>query len=199
VDGSAQGSPPVSDRVWTPPNVLSMLRLVVVPIFLWLILSHHDGWAVVVLTLSGVSDYFDGKIARKYNLVSRVGQLLDPLADRLYILSTLFGLAWREIIPWWLVAILVSREVFGTVLLMVVRHYGYRALPVHFIGKAATFCLLWAFPLILLGQGDSVVATAALTSGWAFAWWGTALYWVAGVMYAVQTRDVVRAAKAAGR
>jgi cardiolipin synthase (CMP-forming) len=199
VDGSAQGSPPVSDRVWTPPNVLSMLRLVVVPLFLWLILSKHDGWAVVVLTLSGVSDYFDGKIARKYNLVSRVGQLLDPLADRLYILSTLFGLAWREIIPWWLVAILVSREVLGTVLLMVVRHYGHRALPVHFIGKAATFCLLWAFPLILLGQGDSELATAALTSGWAFAWWGTALYWVAGVMYAVQTRDVVRAAKAAGR
>jgi cardiolipin synthase len=176
-----------------------MLRLVVVPIFLWLILNHYDGWAVVVLTLSGVSDYFDGKIARKYNMVTRVGQLLDPLADRLYILSTLFGLAWREIIPWWLVAILVSREVFGTVLLMVVRHYGYRALPVHFIGKAATFCLLWAFPLILLGQGDTVVATAALTSGWAFAWWGTALYWVAGVMYAVQTRDVVRAARAAGR
>ena len=199
MDGSAQGSPPVSDRVWTPPNILSMLRLVVVPIFLWLILSNHDGWAVVVLTLSGVSDYFDGKIARKYNLVSRVGQLLDPLADRLYILSTLFGLAWREIIPWWLVAILVTREVFGTVLLMIVRHYGYRALPVHFIGKAATFCLLWAFPLILLGQGDTVVATAALTSGWAFAWWGTALYWVAGVMYAVQTRDVVRAARAARR
>ena len=199
MDGSAQGSPPVSDRVWTPPNILSMLRLVVVPIFLWLILSNHDGWAVVVLTLSGVSDYFDGKIARKYNMVSRVGQLLDPLADRLYILSTLFGLAWREIIPWWLVAILVGREVFGTVLLMVVRHYGYRALPVHFIGKAATFCLLWAFPLILLGQGDTVVATAALTSGWAFAWWGTALYWVAGVMYAVQTRDVVRAARAARR
>lgn len=199
MDGSAQGSPPVSDRVWTPPNILSMLRLVVVPIFLWLILSNHDGWAVVVLTLSGVSDYFDGKIARKYNMVSRVGQLLDPLADRLYILSTLFGLAWREIIPWWLVAILVGREVFGTVLLMVVRHYGYRALPVHFIGKAATFCLLWAFPLILLGQGDTVGATAALTSGWAFAWWGTALYWVAGVMYAVQTRDVVRAARASRR
>jgi cardiolipin synthase len=199
VDGSAHGSPPVSDRVWTPPNVLSMLRIVVVPIFLWLILSGHDGWAVVVLTLSGVSDYFDGKIARRYNMVSRVGQLLDPLADRLYILSTLFGLAWREIIPWWLLAILVGREVFGTVLLMIVRHYGYRALPVHFIGKAATFCLLWAFPLILLGQGDSVLATAAVTSGWAFAWWGTALYWVAGVMYAVQTRDVVRAAKTAGR
>lgn len=196
VDGSAQG-PSVSDRVWTPPNVLSMLRLVGVPLFLWLILTHHDGWAVVVLTLSGVSDYLDGKIARHYNLVSHVGQLLDPLADRLYILTTLFGLAWRDIIPWWLVAILVSREVFGTGLLLVVRHYGYRALPVHFIGKAATFNLLWAFPLILLGQGDSMLSAVALPIGWAFAWWGTALYWVAGVMYAVQTRDVVRAAKAA--
>ena len=199
VDRSAQGSPPVSDRIWTPPNVLSMLRLVVVPVFLWLILTHHDGWAVVVLTLSGISDYFDGKIARKYNLVTRFGQVLDPVADRLYILSTLFGLAWREIIPWWLVAILVSREVFGTALLMVVRHHGYRALPVHFVGKAATFDLLYAFPLILLGQGDTAFAAAALPIGWAFAWWGTALYWVAGVMYAIQTRDVVRTAKAAGR
>ncbi len=197
MDASAQGDSPVSDRVMTPPNVLSMLRLACVPIFLWLILTYQDGWALVVLTLSGVSDYLDGKIARHYNLVTRVGQLLDPLADRLYILSTLLGLAWREIIPWWLVAILVAREVFGTALLMVVRHFGYRALPVHFIGKAATFDLLFAFPLILLGQGDSVLSTVVLPIGWAFAWWGTVLYWVAGVMYAVQTRDIVHVAKAA--
>jgi len=174
-----------------------MLRLVGVPLFLWLILSHHDGWAVVVLTISGVSDYLDGKIARHYGLVSRVGQLLDPLADRLYILTTLLGLAWRDIIPWWLVAILVSREVFGAALVMVVRSYGYRALPVHFIGKAATFNLLWAFPIILIGQGASMFATVMLPIGWAFAWWGTALYWVAGIMYAMQTRDVVRVAKEA--
>jgi cardiolipin synthase (CMP-forming) len=197
LEGSTQGSPPISDRVWTLPNVLSMLRLVGVPLFLWLILTRHDGWAVVVLTISGVSDYLDGKIARHYNLVSRVGQLLDPLADRLYILSTLLGLAWREIVPWWLVALLVSREVFGAALVMVVRSYGYRALPVHFIGKAATFNLLWAFPLILVGQGESTFASVMLPIGWAFAWWGTALYWVAGVMYAVQTRDVVRLAKEA--
>jgi len=199
VDESSQASHPVSDRVLTPPNVLSMLRLVCVPVFLWLILTYQDNWALVVLMLSGVSDYLDGKIARRYNMVTRVGQLLDPLADRLYILSTLLGLAWREIIPWWLVVILVSREVFGTALVMVVRHYGYRALPVHFIGKAATFDLLFAFPLILLGQGDSMLAAIALPCGWAFAWWGTVLYWVAGVMYAVQTRDVVRVARAANR
>ena len=199
MDKSTQGKSPVSDRVLTPPNVLSMLRLVCVPIFLWLILTYQNNWALLVLMLSGVSDYLDGKIARHYNQVTRVGQLLDPLADRLYILSTLLGLAWREIIPWWLVAILVAREIFGTALLLVVRHYGYRALPVHFIGKAATFNLLCAFPLVLLGQGDSVLAAVALPCGWAFAWWGTVLYWVAGIMYAIQTRDVVRVAKAANR
>ena len=199
MDESTAGSSPVSDRILTSPNVLSVLRLACVPIFLWLILTYQDNWALVILTLSGVSDYLDGKIARRFNLVTRVGQLLDPLADRLYILSTLLGLAWREIIPWWLVAILVSREIFGTALIVGVRHYGYRALPVHFIGKAATFCLLFGFPVILLGQGDSMYVTLALPIGWAFAWWGTVLYWVAGVMYAVQTRDVVRVARAAGR
>jgi cardiolipin synthase len=197
VDESTQGNGTVGDRIWTVPNVLSMVRLVFVPIFLWLILTGQDNWAVVVLTLSGLTDYLDGKIARRYNLVTRFGQLLDPVSDRLYILSTLLGLAWREIIPWWLVAILVAREIFGTALLMVVRHYGYRALPVHFIGKAATFDLLFAFPLILLGQGDSMLAVVALPIGWAFAWWGTVLYWVAGLMYAIQTRDVVRLARAA--
>jgi cardiolipin synthase len=196
MDQSGQESYLVSDRVWTPPNVLSMLRLACVPLFLWLILTHQDNWALVVLMLSGVSDYLDGKIARHYNLVTRFGQILDPLADRLYILSTLLGLTLRGIIPWWLVAILLSREIFGTALVLVVRQSGYRALPVHFIGKAATFNLLFAFPLIFLGQGDSAFDTVSLPVGWAFLWWGTVLYWVAGLMYAMQTRDIVRAVRA---
>jgi cardiolipin synthase len=182
----------VSDRVLTLPNVLSMLRLVGVPLFLWLILTEHDGWALTVLALSGVSDYLDGKIARRYGLITRVGQLLDPLADRLYILSTLLGLAWREIIPWWLVGVLLAREVFGTVLLLIARRHGVIGLPVHFVGKAATFNLLYAFPLMLLGEGGSAFAVAAKPVGWAFAWWGVALYWVAGLMYAVQVRRLLR-------
>ena len=194
----AGAEPAVSDRILTLPNALSMLRLLGVPLFLWLILSGHDGWALTVLALSGVSDYLDGKIARHFGLVSRVGQLLDPLADRLYILSTLLGLAWRDVIPWWLVAVLLAREAFGALVLLVVRRYGYVGLPVHFVGKAATFNLLYAFPLLLLGQGTSGFARAALPVGWAFAWWGTVLYWVAGVLYAVQARVLVRAARAEG-
>lgn len=182
----------MTNRVLTLPNVLSSLRLFGVPLFLWLILAEHDGWALVVLMLSGVTDYLDGKIARRFGLVSRVGQLLDPLADRLYILSTLLGLAWRDIIPWWLVAVLLGRELFLAVLLAVLRRHGLGPLPVHFVGKAATFSLLYAFPLLLLGDGAGTVAQIALPVGWAFAWWGTGLYWIAGIMYAVQGVQVLR-------
>ncbi|WP_406830815.1 CDP-alcohol phosphatidyltransferase family protein [Pedococcus sp. KACC 23699] len=195
--GAEQGTTPVSDRVLTLPNVLSVLRLFGVPVFLWAILTEHDAIALVTLMLSGLSDYLDGKIARRFGLESRLGQLLDPFADRLYIATTLLGLAVREIIPWWLVWALVGREVLlGGVLWWVKRH-GQTGLPVHFIGKAATFNLLYAFPLLLLGQGDSGFTAWALPIGWAFAWWGTVLYWVAGVMYIVQARQVVAARVAA--
>jgi cardiolipin synthase len=178
-------------RVLTVPNVLSSLRLVGVPLFLWLILAEHDGWALLVLMLSGITDYLDGKIARRFGLVSRLGQLLDPLADRLYILTTLLGLAWRDIIPWWLVAALLARELLLVGLLGVLKRHGYLALPVHFVGKAATFCLLYAFPLLLLGDGDGAVANLARVFGWAFTIWGIGLYWWAGVLYVFQVRRLL--------
>ncbi len=181
-----------SDRVLTVPNVLSALRLVGVPVFLWLVLAEHDGWALLVLMLSGVTDYLDGKIARRFGLESKVGALLDPIADRLYILTTLLGLAWRDVIPWWLVVVLLAREAFMGVVLLWLQRNGFGPLPVHFIGKAATFNLLYAFPLLLLGDGTSTFAQVALPVGWAFAWWGTVLYWLAGLLYAGQAVGLVR-------
>jgi cardiolipin synthase len=181
-----------TDRVLTVPNALSALRLLGVPVFLWLILAHHDGWALILLMVSGFTDYLDGKIARRWNLVSRVGQLLDPAADRLYILATLLGLAIRDVVPWWLVVVLLGREVFIAALLPLLTSRGYKALPVHLLGKAATFCLLYAFPLLLIGEFDNVAGTIARPVGWAFTLWGTGLYWVAGILYAVQTRQVLR-------
>lgn len=193
---SAGGQAQVSDRVLTVPNALSGLRLLGVPAFLWLLLSGRDGWALAVLALAGVTDYLDGKIARAYNLQSRLGQLLDPIADRLYILSTLAGLAWRDIIPWWLVGVPLVRDAGLVAALIVLRRRGVVGLPVHFVGKAATFNLLYAFPTILLGQQPGVIGELALPIGWAFAWWGVVLYWLAGVLYAVQARRVLAARRA---
>ena len=182
-----------TDRVLTLPNLLSFARLLGVPVFLWLILGPQaDGLAVLLLMVSGFTDFLDGWIARRYHQISRLGQLLDPLADRLYIFATLLGLGLRDIVPWWLVALLVSRDVVLAMTLPALRSHGRGPLPVHYLGKAATFNLLYAFPLLLLGSGTGTAALVARVVGWAFAIWGTALYWWAGVLYLTQVRQIVR-------
>lgn len=182
---------PVSERTLTLPNVLSIVRLLGVPVFLWAIVTGHDVIALVTLMASGFTDYADGKIARKFHMESRLGQLLDPIADRLYILTTLIGLAWRDIIPVWLVVVLISREVAMTIMLLVLRRRGQIGLPVHFVGKAATFNLLYAFPFLLLADRSDWLGDLARPIGWAFAWWGIVLYWLAAILYAVQARAVL--------
>jgi len=180
------------DRVLTVPNALSALRLVLVPVFFWLVVDEHDGWAVILLGVSGFTDYLDGKLARAWGQTSRLGTLLDPAADRLYILATLIGLTYRDVIPLWLLLALVGRDVVLAGALPVLRRHGYGPLPVHYLGKAATFCLLWGFPLLLLGEWDNAVGSVAHALGWAFAVWGTALYWWAGALYLAQVRSLVR-------
>jgi cardiolipin synthase (CMP-forming) len=182
-----------TDRVLTVPNLLSLLRLLGVPVFVWLVLVREaDLLAVLLLGAAGFTDYLDGKLARRWNQISRLGQLLDPLADRLYILATIVALTLREIVPLWFAILLIGRDVFLAALLPVLRRHGLTALPVHFLGKAATFCLLYALPLLLLSAGDTTLATLAEVFGWAFALWGIALYWWAGVLYAVQVRQLTR-------
>ena len=179
-------------RVFTLPNLLSGLRLAGVPLFLWLVLGpEEDAWALVVLMVSGVTDFLDGWLARKLNQQSALGQILDPVADRLYILAVVVGLALRDIIPWWLAVSLPLRDLLLWGLVPLLRTRGYSALPVHFLGKAATFNLLYAFPLLLLGDGDGTVATLAQLFGWALALWGIGLYWWAGVLYAWQVRKLL--------
>ena len=189
----APSAGPTTDRVLTVPNALSLLRLLGVPLFLWLVLEERDGWAVAVLMVSGFTDWLDGKIARSWNQMSKIGALLDPAADRLYILATLIGLTVRDVVPLWLTLVLVGRDVFLAGFLPVLRRHGYGPLPVHYLGKAATFNLLAGFPLLLLGEGDSVVSQVAHAFGWAFAIWGTALYWWAGLLYVRQVRELVAA------
>ncbi len=189
-------APPPSwdtDRVWTVPNVLSLARLLGVPVMVWLILGPHaDLLAVVVLAAAGFTDWLDGFLARRWHQTSRVGQMLDPIADRLYIMAVVVCLALRAVIPWWLVVVLVAREVLITLLVPLLRTRGFSSLPVHFLGKAATFNLLYAFPLVLLGAPEGMDWAPARVLGWAFALWGTALYWWAGGLYLLQTLRLLR-------
>jgi cardiolipin synthase len=194
--------PEPGDRILTIPNAISVARLAGVPVFLWLVLglphtAARDWWAVGLLIASAASDWLDGKIARALNQESRLGQLLDPAADRLYIVATVVALAVRAIIPWWLVAVLAAREVLMAAVLWLLRRRGWAALQVSFVGKSATLCLLYAFPLLFLGSHVAGYAETARVAGWSFAIWGTALYWCAALLYMVQARRLL-AAEASG-
>ena len=184
------------DRVLTIPNGISAARLAGVPVFLWLVLGPRtataDYWAVALLIVAGLSDWLDGKIARAFNQSSRLGQVLDPAADRLYIAATIIALAVRGIIPWWLVAVLGVRELtVGAALAVLRRRVGLGTLQVSLVGKAATLCLLYAFPLLFLGDHPGWGGTLARVIGWAFATWGTVLYWWAAMLYLAQVRILV--------
>ena len=185
-------------RVWTVPNLISFARLLGVPLFLYLFLvAHEDIAAVVVLTVGGTSDWIDGYLARRLRQVSRLGELLDPAADRLYILATLLALTVTSVLPWWFTVALLLREATLLVSLFVLRRYGYGPPPVHYLGKTATFILLAAFPALLLAHAVSATQAWVWPAGWALAWWGLVLYWAAAILYLIQANGLVRAARRA--
>ena len=180
-------------RVLTIPNVLSVIRLVLLPVFAYLLLERQSyGPALAILIFSGASDWADGKIARLVaNQSSRLGELLDPVVDRIYLVAVPVVLALAGVVPWWLVAVLLGRDALLAATLPVLRGRGVTALPVTYIGKAATFALMTGFPLILLGQWDSGWSRAAGAVGWAFVIWGTGMYLWSAVLYLIQVRLVV--------
>ena len=168
----------------TIPNALTALRGLGVPLFIWLALDlHADGWAIVVLAIGGITDYLDGKLARMWNQTSRFGELADPAIDRIYILATLIVLYLRGALPLWAIVALLGRDFILAIVTIALTRNGLPPLKVTYIGKAATFNLLYAFPFLLLALSDSLAGTLAFIFGWAFAIWGIVLYLFTGVSY----------------
>ena len=180
------------NRVLTVPNAITLLRCLMVPLFALLVIRRQDGWAVVVLAFSGITDWLDGVAARRLNQYSHLGALLDPAVDRVMILVTVLLLLWRQIVPLWVVVLLLAREVAVGLGLLVLSARRMSPPAVVFVGKAATLALMYAFPLLLLAQVGHGVGAAAEVIGWAFALWGLALYWVAGGAYLLEITRAVR-------
>jgi len=190
---AAPAHPVATGWVWTIPNILSLLRLAGVPVFVYLLLGPQaDGWAIAILMVAGFTDWADGKLARMLNQSSRLGALLDPAADRLYILATLVAFVIRDVVPIWVVAVLLGRDLLVGLSLLVLRRHGYQALQVNYVGKAATFNLLYAFPLLLLAVGTSDVAEFVAPLAYAFTAWGGVLYLISGIVYVRQVIGIAR-------
>lgn len=191
---SNQANLSMKEQFMTVPNLLSMLRLALVPVFLLFLLSERYLLAIVMLAAASLTDYLDGYFARKFNQVTRLGQLLDPAADRLYIFSTLIGLSYTGVVPVWLAVVIIGRDVVLALAYPILATHGYGPLPVHYLGKAGTFALLYAFPLLLMAYIWEPVAFILEPLAWAFALWGVGLYWWGAFVYLRQVYATVKRA-----
>jgi len=178
------------------PNALTFLRFLGIPLFIYLTLKlHADGWAIAVLAIGGATDYFDGKLARLWNQTSRFGELADPAIDRLYIFATLVVFLIRDVVPLWIIVLLVGRDLILGALTIGLQRKGHPPLTVNYLGKAATFNLLYAFPFLLLSHTENFLGTMAFVVGWGFAIWGIALYISTGIGYAREAISQIRGAR----
>jgi cardiolipin synthase (CMP-forming) len=182
----------LSGEVFNVPNFLSFLRIALVPVFLWFLLEEMFVSAITVLAIAGLTDFLDGYLARKLNQTTKLGKMLDPVADRLYIFATLLALSATGYVPWWLSGLVILRDVLMLISLPVLASVGHRSLPVHYLGKASTFALLYAFPLLLMGKIFTEAAFIITPLAWAFALWGVALYWWSGFVYLWQLVLLIR-------
>jgi cardiolipin synthase len=186
----------VSTRIVTIPNVISFVRLMAIPVFLFLVWAERDVAGLIVLVVAVLTDFVDGAVARKLNQVSKLGQFLDPLADRLFIAAAVVALLIRDVIPLWLVVVVMLRDALLGVGALVMSRWGITTLPVKWLGKWATFALLFALPLFLLGAIFETVGQVTDPLAWAVVLAGTALYWWVGFWYLF---DAVRIARTRGR
>lgn len=182
----------LNGEVLNIPNLLSLLRIALVPVFLWLLLTEMFLLAIAVLALAGLTDFLDGFLARKLNQTTKLGKMLDPVADRLYIFATLLALSATGYVPWWLAGLVILRDFLMLISLPILASVGYRSLPVHYLGKASTFALLYSFPLLLMGKIFTEAAFIITPIAWAFALWGVALYWWSGFVYLWQLVLLIR-------
>lgn len=174
---------PASLRVVTIPNAISLMRLLLVPLLVWLIVSRRDfSAALIVLVVIGVSDWADGKIARFWHVESKVGAYLDPAADRLLTVCVPIAMAIIGFFPWWVVGVVVFRDVFLTLLIPIYERRGIR-MSVIYLGKVATASLMVAFPIILLANVDVTWNGWLEPLSWAILLWAVTLYTWTGVLY----------------
>lgn len=187
---------PTGWGVWTWPNLVTGIRLLGIPLFCYLLVATEYYWqAALVLAVGGGTDWVDGQLARRLNQVSKLGRLLDPFVDRLYILTALLALTFVGLLPWPFTLAVLAREALLVSMVLVLRLYGYAPPQVHFLGKCATSVVFMSFPvLVVAGLVENADAWAA-PLGWALAWWGLGLYWLAAIVYLRQAAGLIRAAR----
>lgn len=190
-------APPQGWGVWTWPNLVTAIRLLGIPLFCYLLLGTQYYWqAALVLAVGGGTDWVDGQMARRMNQVSKLGRLLDPFVDRLYILTALLTLTYIGLLPWLFTLAVLAREALLVSIVITLRWHGFAPPQVHFLGKAATTVVFTSFPVLVIAGLVSAADVWAKPLGWALAWWGLGLYWLAALVYLRQAAGLIRTGRA---
>ncbi|MEY3575106.1 MAG: CDP-diacylglycerol--glycerol-3-phosphate 3-phosphatidyltransferase [Actinomycetota bacterium] len=183
-------------NVATWPNLVTLLRLLCLPLFLWLLFTRDDrAAAAYLLGVLGATDWIDGWLARRLQQRSEFGAVFDPAVDRLLFIVGVGAIIVDGSVPGWLGWGVVAREVFVGVMMLVGTALGMQRFPVSQWGKNYTFALMFAFPLLLLGASDAGWALGARNAGWAIAMPGAVLCYTTAIAYLPRVWRGVRAAR----
>jgi cardiolipin synthase len=185
-----------ADRILTIPNVISLVRLACVPLFLWLLFSEENRLAsAALLAVLGATDWVDGWIARRYHQVSTVGKILDPVADRIMLITAVIAIAVDGAVPWWFAMLALGRELVVSVAALTLGAMGARRIDVTIWGKTGTFLSMMSFPLFLAGAAEWPLADACEFVAWAVGIPGLVIAWYAAIGYLPLAASALRAGR----
>jgi cardiolipin synthase len=197
---------PASDRILTVPNLITLVRLAMFPVFLWLLFGRDDRWAAAwLLLVLGGTDWVDGWYARRFNQVSELGKVLDPVADRVLLGGGIIAILVDGSVPPWVAWVMIIREAGISVATVALAAMGARRIDVQWVGKAGTFWLMGAFPAFLASEAGRSTDGLFEVVAWMAAVPGLALSYYAAVTYVPLGRKALaegradRAAAAVGR
>ncbi len=186
------------DRILTAPNLITMVRLLCIPLFLWLLFgAHHQTFAAILLAALGATDWVDGFVARRYHQVSTFGKVLDPTADRILVATAVISVIVHGAVPLWFGLATIARETLVSVMVLLLAALGAARIDVLWVGKAGTFALMFAYPTFLLGHGSAAWQQPVRDIGWIVGIIGLILAWVAAASYVAPARTALREGRAA--
>jgi cardiolipin synthase len=184
------------DRVLTIPNLVTFVRLLCIPVFLWLLFGTDPprrAAAAYLLAALGATDWVDGYVARRFHQVSTLGKILDPAADRIMLLTAVIAILIDGAVPAWIAIAALAREALVSITVLVLAGLGARRIDVQWAGKAGTFALMFAFPLFLGGHApDLWWHTTARFLAYCFAIPGLVLSYWAAATYVPIARAALR-------
>jgi cardiolipin synthase len=187
---------PGLDRIVTVPNVITAVRLACIPLFVWLLFGvHRQTGAAVLLAVLGATDWVDGFVARRYHQVSTVGKVLDPLADRLLVVTAVICILVHGAVPVWFGVATIAREVLVSGAVLVLASLGAARIDVLWVGKAGTFALMFAYPAFLVSYGTAGWQGPIRVLAWVAGITGLTLAWAAAACYIPQSRRALAAGR----